>query len=705
MIEYVLLGRTATIRAQHNRPTPAAQAAVKLYRPSKSGGQTVLVTDTIPLTNGAGAYPWPSTGLEPDEMSCPVYWEVKIEDRLAGQGAFVVYRDRIEVLVVDAANPANPLAHALSHMAAACDRDWATETHYAGPADLSTDQASGIEGTLDFPGLPLGRHEITFRPPYFLKEWKVEDGFTKTGPRRKALVEKRYCATFVSPLAGGDTPVRQWVNLDPNGANDDAQRGEKGSAVTVQVRVRQQEGGGLAGDKIWVRATWSAENSERTGDPRPMFDGEAATRGGTHTREYTLAADGAVIDIPVELGQAGGDRLTIVIAGHAGLSDTTFDEKLVFETWRRVWLQPVSPNGVNAIEFRDDLKELAKGALEPAFIDLAIPRVPLRFDAPASMGCRTVTGDIAEGMKLPADATNVIYTFSKGGAQSDVAKAFEAAYNNSSSCPAYPPTVFVVLGQGMFHKGDAQTFRFKVRGRGPHRIEATSGFFLQRDWTGNGTVLPLADSSPSHWKSGDQRIPVTAEYLTPEGTHLTANFAIPDGVDARPGMLSRDEFDVELRVQTYGAVAGSAAGRWLAFWFNRDSLAARAGYALVHEIGHTFGHAPVTPSARGLGPEARNELAYQYSGPHCSTGVPNLDRTNTTETTSGRDMFGQRETRTVEKLWSSTVDWQAVIDGGRQGSCVMFSPVGSKTKYPAQPAFCDVCLKYLKAADLRRITR
>jgi hypothetical protein len=715
-----------------------------LYRRDRQTKKMVGVTDQngeVTMEGQEAKYKWNTAGVVPDdELGCEIGWDIWLNSDPQGgnKEKLFLYRQRLEVAAIDGQGA--PVPRALCRLSIVVDEGYAaSKPKYAAPADREGDALvykvwTNDQGIAVFDRLPYGRVTVEWTRPHVMAVagWIGTGGFTTTGWKRKATIEERgIAAAFVWPATGG-LPVdadsglalhTQYVNLDKSPATD----ADHGRVMKVKVKVAAPRQG-IVGDILYLKVEPQEGNSARTADPRASFEGRPLLARAVVIAKRTLTADDGSVEFPVDLGPAGCDRFKLSVGG----SPTTFEQSIMVTTRRRLNWRVAHPVGCAVVP-------TLPAAVEQGVVDLykevGIDLVRVApIAAPQAASYAIITGAQATTLGLDPNVQHLVYT------QENPEKAFLNNNSDARQFPAYPPCLHLVLGANVVYHSDEEMFLFdgsepevkessttgpRVSGRSRKSIKsAGGGAFLRKKLDGSSAVLdwqaavagkppvkgvPTIDPKtglqkklsgtaqwdvepqkgvqgkpqiPSHWytSADDTSTWGAAEwtahtiddtFLVIDDDKLAFTFKYPDTLAGRPGIMTKST--VKLRVQVFSSQGGSSSGRWLCAFAHAQSNVNRAIYALAHEIGHCLGLTVVKIKDSGVGEEADNDYAYEHSGSHCSYGLSKSQR--------------------------DEEQWSRLRDRGIRSDCLMFSPVGPKTKYDTV-VFCEQCLRHLKALEV-----
>lgn len=259
------------------------------------------------VTDGRARTDWVAEGPGPDDPEQA--WRLLYTVRAAGletkAKTLVVFCDWVEVASED--EDGNPLPDAAFRVTC---------------GGATRERNTGSEAKWREEHLPRGEPRIEWLAPFELVEWLDADG-----PKRRAKLKKVLPAVLVWPPAGEH---EQLVNLEP-----DPDAPERGSRITVKVKLED----GKAGDAVYAKLSYPDDDSARS-EPAPGIEGgleaDWCPEGGV---EAEMAADdgqdGCAATFELELGLAGGDRVTVAVGG----TEACADEEVTITNWRQLSYQ------------------------------------------------------------------------------------------------------------------------------------------------------------------------------------------------------------------------------------------------------------------------------------------------------------------------------------------------------------------------------
>ncbi len=307
--------------------------------------------------NGTAAVEYTTEKLGPDEMSrkylafCFIDGDRTVFPQLL---RFTVWARTIQV---ELKNPqGQPVKNVLLRLTSG-DKYSRTDTGDDGKAKLpprqGQRQSAGPGMPVPAPG-PIGALAVEF--PFVLHGAWTHAPNSRTF---KGIVTSQYKTRFIQPAAGH---VTQYVNLQPG--QDHLDYGHKLWVYVAAGRPAK------AGDPIYIAAEFDPNNSRRN-DPKPAIDG-AEQNGAPNKFKLTLhKTEGQDWEaFEVELGVAGGDKLTLKVGSTPGVWDgSAVDEVLEFTTRRKIFYQ-VTHAEFNADDIPAEVKKIVDAELDWVGIEL-----------------------------------------------------------------------------------------------------------------------------------------------------------------------------------------------------------------------------------------------------------------------------------------------------------------------------------------------
>lgn len=311
----------------------AEDGAAASFEIKKAADDSVVTTVQGEVLNGIAVGQWdPDITPDGEERSLRVYYIVTVGEQTVRSQELEVYLDWVEITSVDEQAAALPdVPYRLT------------------VGDDVREGTTGSTGIARESGLPAGEVHFEWRGPYQLVEWVDEKG-----PTRKAKLERVQRMKLEWPNPEGNGGRRAWqedgteVELDPqfhawtqwvNCPYDATTEAGRACGPRLRCRVRAAEPEHAAqGEKVYVKVEWppAAELSPRDDPPRLLVEGADRPWAQGETQkglELEFPEAGGLVEFEVQLGLAGGDRVTI----HVGGSDRCEDVKLVVTNRRKVF--------------------------------------------------------------------------------------------------------------------------------------------------------------------------------------------------------------------------------------------------------------------------------------------------------------------------------------------------------------------------------
>lgn len=697
---------TATIPKKY---TNYSQAKLTIFRIKKDKTRQEYEKDrVIQLSAGVGTYEWTAKGPEKEEMYCDVRVEWKAEGTFSNSSAIedlVVYRRSIDVEAVKDGHEDQKMPCASFRVRFTRHAEYEGETR-----NPKTEWETSEQGQVTIDNLPPGELDIEWVHPYSLgaKEWFKEATYTQTGGKRKAVLKKEGCrAAFVWPPYArldeveGIRVYEQIVNLNRNDQiADDPPSGclvqgspdfgaghpEYGADIKIGVCIDARDGGGQAGDEIFVKAEFGANNSDRNADPAPAFEGTAAAKGSTHTKTLTLtggslaalrggpARHAQVKTFSLNLGAAGGDEVTISI----GSTEECKDQKIKIVNWRRLYFRPVVAQSA-PLTLPDGTIDRITGILESVFVRFVALESHQVPDAEVPF-VKKINATLAIFGVTNAQESVIFLGLTK--------KSFvDLQSTQAANLPTSPPTSYAVVGHGCLdpiknpNQPEGELF-------GPE-FDATS----RNRWSGavksqQNAVFLKPSLHPGgacvvrgRYTAGDQDGPITDDMITVDATGESFTVEVPSNV--------RGKVVCDLRLRSYKATGGASPGRPSPFICTTGVAVEDWTYVILHELSHSLGHA-VTASDQPPGLLA--------------TSHPDVYGAGTHKDSDDRGHQGPHCRFEFPLKYHNEPNYSIVTKEHKcHGNCILWG-AGSRTpgrmKYDKLLKFCPSCTKFMKATKI-----
>jgi hypothetical protein len=610
---------------------------------------------------------WTARGIEKDKLQMTVFYEVKAGD-LKGESLeeIVIYTPQIEVMAKeDGSNKALPLV--LCTLKVTPDSRYTIPDASPWKGKVSTTKRTDETGKTVFDNLPPGDYELSWRSPFSLVKWTKS-----SGAEREAQVKRGVKAVFVYPQPGKHI---QYVNLPAAAENP-----EQGPALTVRAKVDPVLGEGRAGDVIYCKATYGDENSDRNDDPKPEFEGKPGTKKEVYTEKKELENDNGTVSFSLNLGVAGGDKVTLELGG----TEACEDQKVEICTWRQLAICPVLPAADYPLPggtFPGSVVDLVTKVFEPVYIKPVFEPAVTVLPDPSwdSYKLVEVGPDLAEKLGLPRGK---VY-FHK--ANSSPAEKYKKAFTTPP--PDENPRVYIVLGYTIYREQGGCDVRLN--------FEMTSD---DSGWIdAKGSILPIDPTGqPSFgydkkWDAGGgKKGAIEPDWVQIDQKAKRVRLILPKDSENDPGTIASAEnpVKIKLNLKTYAYAAGGyiTDRDWIAVMYRGESNGGvqKFAYALLHELGHSMDQAAFeVKSMPGMthdhpyhyGDSSKNDSNnHGHKGPHCRFGLP-----------AGKE---------------SEPSYPKLLEEGIHGACIMYGGVGPKTDYGKTLQLCETCQKYFRAWHL-----
>ncbi|MFO0628459.1 MAG: hypothetical protein U0325_22995 [Polyangiales bacterium] len=696
MIVFVPVGRDVTLRAEltGDGVESITAATFELFRLNREARQTLdRVQGTV--VDRIATCTWTARGPQGDETGCSVYYRVTAgELTCSPSDELVVFHNTLEITARKESGDPQPLA--LCRLRVTPDPMY-TPPRGAAQFPRTRLTRADAQGVVRFTGLPPGRWEAGFESPFHLVRW-----VRPLGRQREAVVERLIRAEFVWPVPDpqANNIHKQWVNLTEDPSAAVVGHPDRGPVLTIRAKVAADPvtGRGQRGDRIYLRATFGAENSLRD-TPACSFEGTAGGRGvGPIDKHKDLAADDGEVEFTLHLGLAGGDSVALALGGTPACSDAT----LVIQNWRKLRIHPVRPRdyvlpndvlhpGVQAVMVQH---------LRPAYIDLDFEPAEVLAD---NLGATVVAPEVvAHYPNWPQGQALIFYTRAPE----------KGLFNDRSGDPKFPPRLHLVLGH-VIASETVETHMFSLTKMVSDWIPSKEGVrFYAHPFDGRPLLGIMREAEPERPQMREvSQGPNRPTRKEPTGRMLAAvaqlgsnwkvsstehgelddacieisedksRFRVRLPTAARGHVSSRTPARVEMKIRGYSTIGGSSTGNWVsAVWLTETDL--KAAVVILHELGHSIDLAPNASGKYG-GLPASHDLTYGrgatdddehgHEGPHCANGLSKSER--------------------------ATANYSTLVLKGKHGSCIMFGGVGPKTRYD-RLAFCDKCRPYLLATPI-----
>jgi hypothetical protein len=287
-----------------------ADGAPVTFTIKRTGGDEVDTVDGK-IEKGRAKATWTASGptADGDERVWRCFYEASVDDVTATSDEFDVYLPTLEVASKDEDGGDLP--------------DMAFKVYIGKKVWRGNTGSTSSYTVQNLPPAPSEDIEVKWSAPARLVEWSED-----TAGKKTAKLKKSFKAQLLFPKAGTH---KQYVNLDKDKAHP-----EQGSKLTLRIGVHPDDGPSRAGDVFYVKVVYPSDDelSKRKTPGRALAgakeqDWSSPDKGAT----YTLKADGGEAKLELELGLAGGDKVTV----HVGGTDACEDEQVEVTNWRKLY--------------------------------------------------------------------------------------------------------------------------------------------------------------------------------------------------------------------------------------------------------------------------------------------------------------------------------------------------------------------------------
>jgi hypothetical protein len=529
------------------------------------------------------------------------------------------------------------------------------------PGDQEVERKTGPDGKVVWRLVHPASVSVEWKPPYFLldKKWIKDKGIAW-----EARVEKIVAVKLAAPRppdADGKLPCKQFVNLAADAS--DPSRGSKIKVKVVPAGADKLD----KGRKIFLKAEFGAGNGDRKNSAGEVMKGK------THA-ESKGADEKGEAEFEIEVGYAGGEKITLSV----GSTDECKDDKVVIETWRKLYYELMAPEcmkprlgklvvgGKDVWDLKQTTRDWAAERLKRVHVQYECKQSHIFEDAKVSKW-------LHPGSYLGKPAGDY-YVLGSPAAYDHDPVAFGAAENR---------TIFVRCCDVVSDAFPASAMEQDV-----HAADSEHGgpdIFLVDPGTGNPSVedsvrweaVPGAGAAATHpgqGKSGTlPRAAIELKTRTTYAIHLSGEPA------ALVGPASATKCPIRVRWQWRRAdpYNGSASGGRQLMNLGRPLKPVAA--TICHELGHSMGQTVIEngrykrkpPDGLEYPPVVPAGEVYDghgHVGSHCAAGLTAAEK--------GRASYG-----------------------ALQGTCIMFGAGGDEEE-PARQNYCDTCNKYIRSRNL-----
>jgi hypothetical protein len=665
-IQRVVAGRDAHLSLLVKGSHPDGTAAS--FKIMKAKDHSVLDTLDGQIKKGFAMTVWPAKG--PDETglarSHRVYYEVTVKNEKTTSPEMEVFYDSLEVT-------------SLKEDGSPCP-DAGFELFVKGMVQRAAHGSTGCNGVLEVTGLPPGDLSVEWASP--LMESTCEE---QTCKKYKAKLKATPCATLLFPKRGAH---KQWVNHASAPKTP-----ENGHLLRVRVGVHPSDGPSKVGHELYCKLEFPPQDQRSSrNDPMPGFaEGNASTL----LLSKKVERDGGEVTFDVELGLAGGDKVTI----HVGGTPECVDEKVEVTNWRKVYYQLTRPEWFKVWKTELMDKRLAEDGfiVYERFKEVAYKAEQLPADW---KGC------VQKGSDLGLGGADKDRTFLIGGNQLDdwMTSQLDAAKGKLGLNVCLVSAMIDALEQGKKTVSTA-------------RIVATLAQ-AQQDVPvpGGAVVFPKSLDDGQHpfirgvwWPEGDATVKrgLPKEAVKIAGPGSRVKIVLPNTKAEDPGNLVANGIKVVVDVllkapnQIY---LGAAWSRQQRVSMQQSGAEQVFNTVVAHELAHALKQA-AKETPPGLGTHAYHYEGRGHVGHHCWFGLdaggathvaaPQADGSVTYTPISGAAH--------EQPDYSLVVKQQGTKYVGVSGSCIMFGagPVADPTA--ATSGFCEACRPFLRAQAIDEI--
>ncbi len=734
---------------------PLSQAELKLFW-RQGGEERPIKTYPVPLARGVGQFTWKAEAPFLDQVrsgSVFARWEAKVlrVTISSPEQEIVVYRDTLEVHFEG--------REQLDVSTARCVVRMNISSGWNGPSQVRHEPASIDNGVARFSGLPPGQAKVHWINPALLDSWVDDDQHKAEGSKRKAILKGGgYRAVFHFPDPAqlqekNGVPVhRQYVNLDPakkiQSDRPDEDHPEYGPELVIKLKADARDRAPQPGDKLFLRATYSENNSKRNADPAPSFMGKGVDPGVTRLVSAT-AGQGGIAEFRLNLGQAGLDEVRLSAGGTVECEDA----QLRVDNWRRIYLRSAVPKSSldkAPLDLSEEVKKQVKRDLANAGVECVIeeplvyeldgshwvfdedetearglPKVPsLIFSQPPDKlpkvidAARKDRGDSAPRFLVPlcsaiVEATELAFNLTMTTAQTDWIDAgnvtlmrksldldsiivsydeelSESSWGPDQTFPKVKSEWWVSASQDgpQREQFDVKDARLRVGGHRAILQDKEETGLSQEKIKKYEEELAEAEEILRLHELGGLRGDIDERFLEiDEDKPFRFKVKLPQDGEQSPGHLVSAQRPIKVRLilTAYRALGGSASGRVFSLATGIKGKTADAiSFALLHELGHTLKQA-VTAAPPGL--DLKDHPDTYGQGSH-----------------NDEDQHGHQGPHCRYGL--DKAHWQApsysivLRDHGEHGTCIMFGGVGPNTDYAKSEGYCPHCQRFLKATAI-----
>jgi len=549
--------------------------------------------------------------------------------------------------------------------------------------------------------------------------WETIGNPTQDGRKWEATVRKKpYTATFYSPNIANDWKdddgqLKQYVNLSGADAN-------LGNIIRFKICPKAENGTkdqdlGMKGDSLYIQFIPDDGNCERD-TPRPTLQtpGSIAKEGNTFKSKVEVPDDGELVEFALDLGLAGGDKFELKI----GVTESCEDESIKIITWRKLFYKAMVPEFIKDDIGAEDLPAATTNyingekALKSAFVEFSLKQW-INF---AKVDCGA---DYVFKAAFFKRAGRDLYILPPGGLNpppkpfgasdertvdiqlcdigiSWTNEGYETIRPRISALDGANAYTFdTITNKRKYCLPKALAIARKQTAPGTYTVTAAKGSDGVDKSAGTWTALP-PNNQPNHpgrENDGKAKSGNLDDWTIEVSDFRTVKITPPVAVQNLIGASSNTKCPVKIKIKfltCHGHLGTSGGGRQVLV-YDKSGPETMAS-TLCHELGHSMGMTIVPAgnmSPPGLeqpkhvddktkGPYYVNGLPLfsggkrgLHVGPHCAWGIP-------------------------EK------DWKHKTFNGKPGKCIMFGAGGNNAE-DKEKKYCDICVTYLKARNLKDI--
>ncbi len=635
-----------------------------------------------------------TTALTDDEMQCNLVVSVTAVGKtwIPDGQRYTIYRNKITVSAKDEEGAA--IVGARCTCVIRKPPDYYSETAAAlggkkRPNTVTTADDGAAEVQLDSPG----ELSLEWAEPYYPQDnaaWSALKGVK----REAVLLRRERKARFIWPALSNGEEQKHFVNLAP----------KAGSNTGGKLRIEIGCDGGLAGDKLHLTVELTSQDTkDAAGEAlKCLLENQELEVGKPKTTlTLTLDSDGSRV-VELDFRGCGGITAKLTVSTVEGSTD----ESVSITSWRKVDVQPYhpAPRFFKDDAFPEDIAKKVKEAFDEVFIEVeflasrlliyGFPGVEQKrkFEIVVISDARAMAAGLDPGPRTG----NTALVYFKMGDNAALSPAhwlaeFPGAHQNRP-----PSALHAVFAHSYYETRSDPVSLMLSKDKLASEPQTPESPMAARnmDATENpedDLVLPWSSNKPSHWRVQGQKTQgrVTMDFIEvdPEKTkqgQYEFRVRLPDDASGDPKKLAvagkKIMLNIRLRTHEFGVSAANIASV-LYIGLVPDYASARAAYAVIHEIAHVLGFAPV-----------KGEFFYNVSGRHCANGIKS-DAEAYVQEKSG--VVGATIADTLSKGLTGRNVPSELAAAGKFGTCVMWGHADRQntTEEVAAGAlkFCSAC--------------